>query len=272
MVQHLVGGLLALPDKIPGFVVVHLFNVSPGELVGGGDDVFYRKRRSPIFPQLLQGLRPIVAVHVLPGLLGEGIFCVPGLGFCAPVEPGADRVVNGVGGDDDQDGLVDGIALLIGARGGGGDKLEHGGEGERPLDMDRQRSIGDGDPFYRVLHRSVEAVAGHEQPQAERDQQPSQGGKHPDEDTLPPQAGLHFLQPLRHGGVLVRPIPGGGGGRLLQGVVGLLAGGAVFQVLLHQGGGVGGAHPVHVQGQQVLDDLTGDFHSNSSFSFSRARW
>ena len=83
---------------------------------------------------------------------------------------------------------------------------------------------------------------------------------------------LHFLQPLRHGGVLVRPVPGGGDGRLLQGVVGLLAGGAVFQVLLHQGGGVGGAHPVHVQGQQVLDDLTGDFHSNSSFSFSRARW
>ena len=51
----------------------------------------------------------------------------------------------------------------------------------------------------------------------------------------------------------------------------LLAGVAILQVLLHQGGGLRGADAVVVQGQQVTDDIAGDFHSNSSFIFILAR-
>ena len=51
----------------------------------------------------------------------------------------------------------------------------------------------------------------------------------------------------------------------------LLAGLAVFQVLLYQGRGVGGGDAVVVQGQQVLDDFACDFHSNASFIFILAR-
>ena len=51
----------------------------------------------------------------------------------------------------------------------------------------------------------------------------------------------------------------------------LLAGLAVFQVLLYQGRGVGGGDAVVVQGQQVLDDFASDFHSNASFIFILAR-
>ena len=59
--------------------------------------------------------------------------------------------------------------------------------------------------------------------------------------------------------------------RLLELVKLLLAGLAVFQVLLYQGRGVGGGDAVVVQGQQVLDDFASDFHSNASFIFILAR-
>ena len=57
----------------------------------------------------------------------------------------------------------------------------------------------------------------------------------------------------------------------MQAVEHLLAGLAVFQVLLYQGRGVGGGDAVVVQGQQVLDDFACNFHSNASFIFILAR-